>query len=141
MKTQQLVKINENNTLSILTWEDGTKEIAHLENNEISYKYMNDVHQTKQTGFYFEDEVAEIASEIIHGIISETYDVNTECDAQIIVENFSYNVWIAVNFNGKKITYDLCTVRPECKDEDKDKNRVSRSTFKGLMNYLNHFDR
>ena len=144
MTTQTTMKINENNTISIVDFGNGTKEIAHLENGEVSYKYMNDPIRTTYEDWQLEEQICEIAAEVIHGILEEKYEATLECDAQVILETFTYNIYVAVSIGkNNKFVYDVSTMRDEDKEKEEylDHNQARRATFKGLLSYIEKFDR
>ena len=139
-KTQTMVKINSENTISVLTYNDGSQEVAHLANGEYSEAVLRDVLHFEKDSLSFEDKVQDLASEILLVELEKLgFSVRPEVEGQVEVECFMYNIWIAARLNGNKIVWDLSTIHALCEDEDKDKNKAARTTFKGLVNYLNRF--
>lgn len=141
-KTQKIVKVNADNAISILTWEDGTFEVAHLFQGEPTYSIWNDV-QTFKSENEMEEAVQELASQIVARELDQKgWDATPEVDAQVIVETFTYNVWIAVSYYGGELSYSVSTTREDDREESwTDRNCVERKTWKGLMNYLKRFDK
>lgn len=135
--TQKIIKVNDSNNISILTFENGTQEMAHMVNGEISYKYNKDVIQGD------EDKINQEVAGLVSEIVADFFDGNIECDEQAYMEFFTYTVWVAVEFDGHKLNYLCSTVHQENFDKDETAlglNESDRKTWKGLTNYINRFD-
>jgi hypothetical protein len=140
MKKQQIVKVNETNSVSILEWENGTFEVAHLVNGEVSYKVRKDV-ETFKTEWQTERAVQDLVADILASELEELgYEVTPECDQQVIIEFFTYNVWVAVNYFEGELSY-YCSALHTDKEYESDTNKADRKTWKGLMNYIKRFDK
>lgn len=127
--------------MSIIEWEEGDYEIAHLYKGEVSYTYMNDVLRFNRVE-NMEERVAELVSEIV----ADYFNGESEVEEQFVVETFTHRVWGAViyDYESNDITYDMSTVHTNTdfqEEESIDKNQETRKTFKGLVNYIDRFDR
>lgn len=133
---QKIVKVTEKSSISIVEIE-GKFQMAHLVDGKYSEILFNDVEQASSQ---LTDDVQDMASTILAWELEEKgFEVRPECDAQVVAEMFSYNVWVACNwYNDNKITFTCSTWRDE---DEQDRNVVERKTFKGLVNYLNRFDK
>lgn len=138
-KQQQIVKVNAQNEISILTWENGTIEIAHLVNGEISYSIENDV-----VTFKSESGVDDYIEDFISRIIQAEFGGELEVDNQVIIEEFTYQIWVAVSFDmdRNKVIYGVSTIHENNHDkDDMDSNMAERKTWKGLANYIRRFSK
>jgi|SRR5690625_32739 len=90
-----------------------------------------------------EDDAQDTVAELIYSLLKdEYYDIQTEADGQLVIEGFTYRVWVAVGFVNGKVVYNLSTVHSDTdinSDDDFDKNQQERKTWKGLINYINKF--
>lgn len=145
MKTQTIVKINKVNSISIVNLEElEIIEIAHIRNNEVCYDVVNEVITLDDSSLKYKinEEVEKLAACILLDIlVDEKYEVTFADEAMLNIANFVYEIYVSPSYQGKKIVWELSTVREETKDEDEfEKNKVSRSTWKGLINYLKRFE-
>ena len=139
---KQTIKVNNNNSISILTLENDMFEIAHLENGKYSETILNDVVRVNENEL--SEKVEEIATEIVTKTLKEEFEAET-VEGSIQIETFTYDIWIDVMFEKNKITYACETShngrRYDCDDfRDSVANRQTRSTFKGLVNYIKRFE-
>ena len=138
---QTIVKVNAEHSISILTWENGTVEVAHLFQGEPTYTIWNDV-RTFDNSTSLQEAIQDLVAEIVQEELThQGFDATLEVEGQVVVETFTYNVWIACCFYNGELSFELSTQREDDKEgEYTDRNRVERKTFKGLTNYLKRFD-
>ena len=138
---QTIVKVNAEHSISILTLEDATFEVAHMVNGDLSYTIWNDV-RTFSDSTSLQEAVQDLVAELVQAELdSKGFDATLEVEGQVVVETFTYNVWVACCFYNGELSFELSTQRDDDKDgEYTDRNRVERKTWKGLMNYLKRFD-
>lgn len=131
--------INENTAVSMIEIE-GKHEIAHMVDGTVSYTLFNDPVQLRNNRVYedAQDFTADVVADLLN---KEGYDTQTECEGQIIIETFTYTIWVAVDLSDSgKVVYHVSTIHNE-DTEHEDKNVVIRKTYKGLLNYLKRFDK
>ena len=69
---KQTIKVNNNNSISILTLENDMFEIAHLENGKYSETILNDVVRVNENEL--SEKVEEIATEIVTKTLKEEFE-------------------------------------------------------------------
>lgn len=133
---QQIVKVNAENEISILTLENGKYEIAHLLNGEYSETILNDVVTCDE--WDLDKEVSDIVSQIV----AESFGGDVETDEQVIIEDSTYQIWIAPSFVRGELSYGVSTIHDNNHDkDDMDTNSQTRKTWKGLANYIRRFSK
>lgn len=136
MKQEQIVKINEKAKITIETFNKRNYRIRPLNQDGSKIEGIEAKHMIKQ------NKIEEEVSEMVCEIIAKDFDGTLEVDEQVIIESFTYQTWVSVGFDGQKVLYDLSTIHAHAEDvEDFDKNQVSRKTWKGLVNYIDRFDK
>lgn len=140
---QKIVKINKENSISILEWSNGEFEIAHLLNGEVVYGIISDV--ITVSADKLEETIEDLALEIVAAELNEDFDVEI-VETSIKIETFTYNVWIDVAYSNNKIQFLTETSHLERlgkSDEFQDSvaNQQIRKTFKGLVNFIERFDK
>lgn len=143
-RKQTTVKVNKQHTILVTEWEGLEEyEVTHMETKhnkqEISNKYMDGVQR-------FSDlmEMEEFVSEIVSSIVVDAFNGRPEVEAQVEIKSFTYNIWVAVSYihSIKELSYHLSTVHSDTNillEDDFNKNKMERKTWKGLKNYIERF--
>lgn len=137
------IKINKENSISVLEWSNGQFELAHLQNGHVSYTVINDVITTSENKL--SEAIEDLALEILAVELNKEFDVEV-VETSLKIETFTYNVWIDVAYYKGTLTFNVETSHvgrlSDC-DEfgDSVANKQIRKTFKGLVNYIEKFDR
>lgn len=140
---KQQVKVNKENSISILEWSNGQFEIAHLNNGRVVYTILEDVITTSENKLA--ETVENLALEILAVELEKDYTVEV-VETSLKIETFTYNVWVDVDYYKGKLSFHVETShlgRLAGCDEffDSVANKQIRKTFKGLVNYIENFDK
>ena len=140
---RQRIKVNNNNTISIVEWSNGEFELAHLANGKVTYTVLDDVITTTEEKL--SENIEDLAIEILAAELKKDYDVEV-VETSIKIEMFTYDIWIDVSCNKGKLDFHVETSHltrfADCDNfQDSVANRQIKKTFKGLLNYIKKFDR